>query len=247
LLLVASCAFLSPAPQDNRPETVIPVEDWAPTNAKSYDWLERHNAVVDRVKKGKVDLLLIGDSITHGWGGEPEAGGNRGPGSPLWSKYFAPRNAVNLGFGWDRTQHVLWRFEHGEIDGIRPKAAVIMIGTNNIGVNSTADIVTGVAAVVDSLHAKLPETKVLLLAIFPRGRNSDNRDRQLVAEVNREIAKLNTRPFVTYMDLTDKFIESDGTISSEMMPDALHPTLKGYTIWAEAMEPTLKKLMGEST
>ena len=179
------------------PETVVPVQDLNPTKYHSYDWLARHNAVVERVKKGKVDLLLIGDSITHMWGGEPAEGGNNGPGSGYWDKYFGGRNAVNLGFGWDRTQHVLWRFENGEIDGINPKAAVVMIGTNNIGINPPAEIVLGVKAILDTLQKKLPKTKILLLAIFPRDHDANTKNRQLIAEVNSGIAKFGKRKGVT--------------------------------------------------
>jgi lysophospholipase L1-like esterase len=226
----------------DRPATVIPVEDLAPTQAGSYDWLARHQAVVDRVKKGTVDVILVGDSITHGWGGDPQPGG---PGQELWSKYFGGRNAVNMGFGWDKTQHVLWRFEHGALDGIHPKVAVVMIGTNNIGSDSTADIAAGVTAIVDTLKARTPKTKVLLLAIFPRDQEATGPNRRLVSDVNAKIAPLGKRRGVTYLDLTSIFLEPNGTIAKETMWDALHPTPSGYAKWASAMEPTLAKLLGE--
>lgn len=236
-------AFALSFAQDPLPATVVPVEDLAPTRAGSYDWLKRHEAVVSRVKEGKVDLLLIGDSITHGWGGVPTEG--VGP-NPLWDKYFAKWNTVNLGFGWDRTQHVLWRFEHGEIDGITPKAAVVMIGTNNIGSDSPADIATGVAAILKQLRTKLPQTKILLLGIFPRDREPTSQNRKLVGEVNSRLSSMGSREGpVFYLDLTPKFLEPDGTISREIMRDYLHPTPKGYEIWGDAMAPVLAKLMGE--
>ncbi len=115
----------------------------------------------ERIKKGNVDLLMIGDSITHGW---------EGAGKDVWKKYYEKRNAVNLGIGGDQTQHVLWRLEHGNIDGIRPKLAVLMIGTNNAGCGNPREIAAGVQAIVEKLRTKLPQTKVLVLAIFPRGR-----------------------------------------------------------------------------
>jgi len=233
--------LLNPLFQD-RPATVVPVEDLAPTRAGDYDWLARHEAVVERVKKGKVDLILVGDSITHGWGGDPQPGG---PGQELWEKVFGGRNAVNMGFGWDKTQHVLWRFEHGALEGIRPKVAVVMIGTNNIGSDSAADIATGVTAIVDTLQSKLPKVKVLLLAIFPRDREATGGARKLVAEVNSKIATLGKRKDVTYLDLTSIFMEPDGSISPSIMGDALHPSPAGYLRWAVAMEPTLAKLLGE--
>lgn len=227
------------------PDTVVPAEDLAPTKAGSYNWLERHEGVVRRVKQGKVDLILVGDSITHGWGGEPAEGGNNGNGAKLWDTFFGGRNAVNMGFGWDKTQHVLWRFDHGEIDGISPKAAVVMIGTNNVGSNTTPDIVAGITAIVDKIHVKLPKTKVLLLGIFPRDREPTSKNRQQLAEINKSIADLGKRPWITYMDLTDKFLEPDGTIAQTTMRDYLHPTAKGYETWGRAMEPTLAKLMGD--
>ncbi len=228
--------------QKGLPETVIPVIDEAPTKAKSYDWMARHNAVVSRVKQGNVDLLLIGDSITHMWGGVPQA---PGPGEYLWDKYFGSRNAVNLGFGWDRTQHVLWRLENGEIDGVNPKVAVVMIGTNNLGTNTSDDIATGIDTIVSKLRHKLPKMKILVLGIFPRDQKPDTPMRKQIAEVNAKISILGKERGITYLDLGSKFLERDGTISSEMMGDFLHPTPKGYAIWARAMEPTLAKLFGD--
>jgi beta-glucosidase len=221
------------------PDTVVPAQDLAPMKASSYNWWKRHDGVIKRLHSGKVDLLLIGDSITHMWGGEPtEEGG--GPGNYLWQKYYGSRNAVNEGFGWDRTQHVLWRFDHGELDGIHPKVAVIMIGTNNIGFNKTPDIVAGVQAIVDQVHAKLPGTKILLLAIFPRDPSPTSQTRIQIAEVNKGIAKIRG---VTFLDIGTSFLQPDGTLTREIMPDYLHPSPKGFQIWATAMEPTLSRLM----
>jgi len=243
--LLCLLASVANGQQSSVPDTVKPVIDQAPMDAKSYDWMARHNAVVERVKQGHVDLLLIGDSITHMWGGVPEEQTIHGRGDYLWDKYFGSRNAVNLGFGWDRTQHVLWRFDHGEIDGIKPKVAVVMIGTNNMGTNSTDDIVTGIDTIVSQLRHKLPKTKILLLGIFPRDQKPDTRSRKQIAEVNERISVLGKEKGITYMDLGPKFLEPDGTISAEIMPDFLHPSAKGFGIWARAMEPTLAKLFGD--
>jgi len=241
-LLVSCSAVAAPPQQKGLPETVIPVIDEAPMKAKSYDWMARHNAVVERVKQGNVDLLLIGDSITHMWGGVPQPGG---PGQFLWDKYFGSRNAVNLGFGWDRTQHVLWRLEHGEIDGISPKVAVLMIGTNNLGTNSANDIATGVDTIVSNLRHKLPKMKILVLGIFPRDAKPDTFMRKEIASVNSKISVLGKEKGIVYLDLGSKFLEPDGSISPEMMGDYLHPTPKGFAIWAREMEPTLAKLFGD--
>jgi beta-glucosidase len=191
-----------------------------------------------RVKQGKVDLVFIGDSITQGWEGE---------GKDVWAKFYTPRNAVNLGIGGDQTQHVLWRLDHGNIDGIAPKAAVVMIGTNNSGSKMPSEqTAEGVAAIVKKLREKLPETKILLLAIFPRGANDTDELRKLNQAANATIAKLADDKHVFYLDIGDKFLEPDRTLSKEIMPDLLHLSPKGYTIWAESIEPTLKKLLGEA-
>ena len=199
-------------------------------------WQDRYKAMNQWVKKPNVDLLMIGDSITHGW---------EGSGKDVWNKFYGKRNAVNLGIGGDQTQHVLWRLEHGNIDGIQPKLAVLMIGTNNAGCGNPREIAAGVRAIVEKLRAKLPQTKVLLLAIFPRG--ADNKDslRQVNSKTNEIIAKLADDKNVFFLDIGPKFLAKDGTLSTDIMPDRLHPNAKGYEIWAEAIEPSVKKLMGE--
>ena len=205
-------------------------------------WTLRHNAVNERVKQGNVDLIFIGDSITHSW---------EGAGKELWEKYYAPRNAVNMGFSGDRTQHVLWRLDNGEIDGISPKAAVIMIGTNNSnGNDNTAEeIADGMIAICKKLRKGLPKMKILLLAVFPRGEKpSPQREKNAKAsELAAKIAddKLDPEDMIHYLDIGPKFLEPDKSLSKEIMPDFLHLTPKGYKIWAEAIEPKVKELMGE--
>jgi len=199
-------------------------------------WMQRHNAMNARVKQGNVDLLMIGDSITQGW---------EGPGKKAWGEHLARRNAVNLGIGGDQTQHVLWRLDNGNIEGIKPKLAVLMIGTNNSGSNTSKEIADGVKAIVDKLRAKLPETKVLVLAIFPRGANENDRLRKVNEGANKEIAKLADDTNVFFMDIGPKFLAEDGkTLKREVMPDLLHLNEKSYQTWAEAIEPKVKELMG---
>ncbi len=199
-------------------------------------WMARHNSMNARVAQGNVDMLLIGDSITHGW---------EGAGKAIWEKHYTPRNAVNLGIGGDRTQHVLWRLENGNIEGISPKLAVLMIGTNNAGSNTPEEIADGVQAIVQKLRAELPEMKVLVLAIFSRGPNNDDPRRKVNQGANRIIAELADEKMVFFQDINADFLEPDGTLTREMMPDLLHPKEKGYTVWAEAIEPTVARLMGE--
>ena len=199
-------------------------------------WQARHKLMNERVKKGNVDLLMIGDSITHGW---------EGGGKEVWKKFYEKRNAVNLGIGGDQTQHVLWRLENGNIDGIQPKLAVLMIGTNNAGCGNPQEIAAGVQAIVEKLRAKLPQMKILVLAIFPRGADTKDRLRQVNSKTNEIIAKLADDKNVFFLDIGPKFLDKDGTLPRDIMPDLLHPNAKGYAIWAEAIEPSVKKLMGE--
>lgn len=197
-------------------------------------WMKRHEAMNERVKQGNVDLVFIGDSITQGW---------EGRGKDVWKKFYGERNAVNLGISGDRTQHVMWRLDNGNLAGISPKAAVIMIGTNNSGTNSPEEIAEGVTAIVRQLQEKTPKTQILLLATFPRGANADDKKRQVNEQSNSIVAKLADDDNVTYLDIGKEFLADDGTLSKDIMPDLLHLSERGYTIWAESIEPTLTKLM----
>ena len=203
---------------------------------RSGGWMKRHESFNKRVAEGEVDLILIGDSITHGW---------EGKGKNVWEKFYGKRNAVNLGIGGDRTQHIIWRLDNGNVKKISPKVAVVMIGTNNSGNNSPEEIADGLAAITKQLRAKLPKTKVLLLGIFPRGANKDDGRRQVNGKANDIFKKLADGKGIHYLDIGEKFLEPDGTLSRKIMPDLLHLSVEGYTIWAESIEPTLKKLMGE--
>jgi lysophospholipase L1-like esterase len=199
-------------------------------------WMARHERFNERVREGDVDLIFLGDSITQGW---------EGAGKDVWGRYYGTRKAVNLGIGGDQTQHVLWRLDHGNVDGIKPKAAVVMIGTNNSGGDrSTApEMVDGVTAVMETLRAKLPGTRILLLGIFPRGERF-NDQRGKILQVNQTIQKLDDGDFIRYLDIGHRFLEKDGSLSREIMPDFLHLSPKGYEIWAESIEETLAEMMG---
>ena len=199
-------------------------------------WMNRHNSFNERVKQGNVDLIFIGDSITQGW---------EGAGKNVWAEHYAKRNAVNLGIGGDRTQHVLWRLDNGNIEGIKPKLAVLMIGTNNSNSNTSEQIAAGVKLIVEKLRTKLPETKVLVLGIFPRGPDKDDAKRKVNEGANEIIKKLADDKMVHYLDIGPKFLAEDGTLSRDVMPDLLHLNEKSYRTWAESIEPSVKKLMGE--
>ncbi len=202
-------------------------------------WMGRFYSNVRQSQAGDVDLLLIGDSITHGW----ERGG-----SATFEKYYGHRNAVNLGFGGDRTQHVLWRLIEGDVQDItpNPKVAVIMIGTNNSNSDAPNEIAAGIRAICNTLRGQLPETKILLLAIFPRGRTAGDWRRGTNEATNAMIAELDDGEWIHYLDIGQSFLEPDGDLPESIMPDFLHPNERGYQIWAEAMEPTLAELMGDT-
>lgn len=231
LIAILALVFVAPTLADDaKPnDAVVPVP-------RDGGWMKRHESFNERVKKGNADLLLIGDSITQGW---------EGSGAKVWKEFYEKRNAVNLGIGGDRTQHVLWRLDNGNIEGIKPKLAVLMIGTNNSGSNTSEQIAEGVKAIVEKLRTKLPETKVLVLAIFPRGPNNENKNRQVNAGANAIIAKLADDKNVFYLDIGPKFLDADGNLSKEVMPDLLHLNEKSYRTWAESTEEMVKKLMGE--
>lgn len=209
---------------------------------KEYPWMSvatwngRHEALLKRVKEGNIDLLFVGDSITEGWGN-----------NSVWQKTYAPMKAANIGIGGDTTENVLWRLENGEVEGISPKVAVLLIGTNNFGLegHSPDAVAKGVAAVVQSLRKKLPTTRILLLAIFPRDEKPNTDMRKRIRTVNEQIVKLDDRKNVRFLDIGAKLSNPDGSLSKEVMPDFLHLSEKGYQIWADAMAPLLKEMMGK--
>ncbi len=193
----------------------------------------RTEVVLSRAKEapGDYDIAFIGDSITQGW---------EGAGKNVWQKFYGNRKCINLGVGGDRTQHVLWRFEQGQLAGLKPKATVLMIGTNNSNRddNSEQEILAGVQAVVKQIRERLPETKLLVLGIFPRS-HQFSVQRGKIVQINQALARLADGKDVFYLDFGSQLIEDDGTISKEIMPDYLHLSEKGYQIWAEAIEPEL--------
>ncbi|ACE82897.1 beta-glucosidase Cel3D [Cellvibrio japonicus] len=204
-------------------------------------WLPRHEqklkdkqAILD--KKGQVDLLFIGDSITQGWEKE---------GAEVWKKYYAKRNAFNLGFGGDRTENVLWRLRHGAVDGLDPKLVVLMIGTNNTGhrKENPAGIAAGIQLLLSEIQQRLPNSRVLLLAIFPRDANADGQLRQNNEKTNALIAGLADKRKVFFRNINAQFLAKDGELPVDIMPDLLHPNEKGYAIWAKAIEQDIQSLM----
>jgi beta-glucosidase len=236
LLLSGAALARGPAPTAPVPRTV----KW---------WHTRHAQITERLKQGDVELIFLGDSITAGW---------ERNGADVWQTYYGKRHAVNMGIGGDETGHLLWRLQRSPLDKIKPKVLVLLIGVNNAfrRDHDAAAIAAGVKAVVATLRRRLPRTKILLLGIFPAG-GKPNKVRKKTLAVNRKIKGLADGKRVRYLDIGDRFLEGqsngaggrsgqeDGRISQDVMFDYLHLTEKGYRIWAEALEPTLKELLGE--
>ncbi len=232
ILTLATAAFAQTNLAPALHQCINPV----PREGKGYD---RYLLLNERVKQneGRAGVIFVGDSITEGW---------EGNGKQVWAKYYAPRQALNLGIGSDHTQHVLWRLEHGNLDGLKPKAAVVLIGVNNIpaDTNSPRQVLEGVTAVVNKLREKLPDTKILLLGIFPF-REDFCAQRGKALQVNQALRKLDDGQHVRFLDIGSQFIQPDGTISKDMMRDYLHLSPTGYRLWAEAIEPELAAMLGE--
>jgi lysophospholipase L1-like esterase len=216
------------------PDVAAPKMD-ATTGQPNAPFMAKHEFFVKTAREGKAQVVFLGDSITAGWGGN---------GKTVWEAAFGKWTPANFGIGGDRTQHVLWRIENGELDGIKPKAAVLMIGTNNVSADPADGIARGVEKIVQTIRRKLPETKVLLLAVFPRGEKaSANPAREKLKEVNATIAKLHDGQRVFFLDIGEKFMQPDGSLTKEIMPDFLHLSTAGYQIWADAIMPKLGELM----
>lgn len=201
----------------------------------------RHDQFVEIAKQGAIDLLLMGDSITDWWARA---------GREVFDRFFAGIRVANFGIAGDRTQGVLWRMDNGELEGYSPKLMMLMIGTNNLSArpgstpNTPEEIAEGIAAAVQRYRTRFPEGKVLLLGVFPRGALPASPYREPIRRINAIIAKLDDGRTVRYMDIGERFLAPDGSIPADVMADGLHPTAKGYEIWANAVMPTVREMMG---
>ena len=215
------------------PETVVPEprDNW---------WMNRHAEKLQEVeeKKHEIDLVLIGDSITHFMD-------DRVPG--LVQQTFPGMTHLNLGYSADRTENVLWRLQHGEIDGLSPKLTMIMIGTNNTGHRSdpAEATVEGIRLIVEEVCRRMPQTKVLLLSVFPRGATPEDGHRKRNEEINAMLPSLADNHTVFHLNINDKFLDADGGLSKEVMPDLLHPNAAGYQVWLDAVKPTVDEILAE--
>ena len=221
-----------------------------PKAKRKNAWHKRYDAKLKQIAdyKNDVDMVWIGDSITHYWDTDALKNKRKFGGLATYNKYFSKYKVINLGYGGDRTQHALWMAAKSPyLNNIKPKMVMVMIGTNNIARNraTPAAAAAGVTKVVEALRARLPETKILLFAVFPREASAKHIYRQHIKDINAVISKLADDKNVFYCDITDKFLDKNGTLSRSIMPDLLHPNDAGYEIWAQAMMPYVEKFVGK--
>ena len=219
--------------------SAIPTEPRTPESAVTPVEKSRHNDFMRQIKAahGDFDFVLVGDSITDGW---PKKGADS-------YARFAPWKPLDLGVSGETTEEVLWRLLNGELDGIHPKVVMIMIGTNNIGHYGDEKpewVAAGIKKIIETVRAKQPQAKILLLAIFPRAASPNDSLRQKNDQVNAMLPALADSKNVFFMDIGPKFLDPQGNLSKEIMPDLLHPNDQGYRIWIEAVGPKLQELIG---
>ena len=200
--------------------------------APRNEWFVKFQSNLDATKGHHYDLLFEGDSITDFW---------QTKGKEVWDRHFGQLNPVDFGISGDRTENVLWRLQEGQVDGMDPKLIVLMIGTNNTAKSSVDQIVDGIKAIVAQYLQRCPDSHLLLLGVFPRSAKATDTIRAKISAINTEIAHLDDGKRVTYLDIGQKFLQPDGTLTAEIMPDFLHPSAKGYEIWADAIQPIVDK------
>ena len=222
-------------PQDN--SAVVPVPH---LERDSYNWDQRHAQVLQVQRTLDPEVVLIGDSITHFWAGPPVAAQQRGPKS--WAATFGDHRVLNMGFGWDRTQNVLWRLDHGEMDSTHPRVVVLNIGTNNFSQtahareNAPAEIAEAIGDICHRVHAKAPAARLIVMGVFPRGFSPQDPFRAKITALNQILSKqLAGQPLTTFLDISDQLAAADGSISRSILSDGTHPAEAGYAIWGKAL------------
>jgi lysophospholipase L1-like esterase len=235
--------FIAWADREFRRPAHFPAD--VPVSRTDANSLLAHTQLLEKARKGHIDVYFEGDSITRRWGATdyPDMLAN-------WKQNFFGWNAADFGWGADTIQNVLWRLDNGELDGVNPKVIVLLIGTNNVGntvpVNGdddrVADITRGLQAVLRVLQTKAPSATIITTAIFPR--NDNKAVLPAIDRINDQLSKLADGKKIRYLNINDKLADSSGNLFDGMMGDKLHPTVKGYQVWADALKPVLTELLG---
>ena len=199
----------------------------------------QHQGFMNIATNSDFDIMFLGDSITDLWNVEADPQGNPG-GKRVFNKYLGDVKVANFGISGDTTQGVLWRLQNGEGKGHKPKAVMLMIGTNNTGGSSGAEIAEGIGAIILELRNDFPDAKIMLLAIFPRGSGPGDSNRRKCEEANKIIAKLDDQKHIFFTNINSKFLDDKGGLIGFRTSDHLHPTDVGFDIWASSVAPTLK-------
>jgi lysophospholipase L1-like esterase len=199
-----------------------------------------HQQLLEKAKKGGIDIYFEGDSITRRWGATdyPQFLEN-------WKQNFFGWNAADFGWGADNIQNILWRLQNGELDGVNPKIIVLLAGTNNVGGGAgndalVADITAGLKAVIDTMRAKAPDAVIIATGIFPRGPASF----ATITKINANVAAMCDGKKLRYLDVNDKLADKNGQLLEGMAADGLHPTVKGYQVWADGLKPIFTEILG---
>ncbi|SDD97493.1 Lysophospholipase L1 [Dyadobacter soli] len=198
----------------------------------NYDWEKRHSEILELNSKNSPTTVVIGNSITHFWGGLPK--GPRAVGESSWSGTFG-KNSVNMGYGWDRIENVLWRIYHGELDGFKPKQILINIGTNNLGLNSDEEIAAGWIQLIEAIKYRQPQAQIVMMGIYPR-----RQQEQRVVALNEQLARITGEADVLFINPGKVFLKADGKIDESLFSDGLHPNEKGYSLLGNAIKPFVK-------
>ena len=241
-LALGAAAFLPPRLAAQAPPRVAADRPVERTDANSRT---AHAQLVDKVQRGRIDVYFVGDSITRRWGALDYAALLQN-----WTDNFHGWHAANFGWGGDTTQNILWRLQNGELAGVAPKVFVLQAGTNNVAAAAAspdrdavvADVTRGITAIVDLLRGHAPDATIIVTAIFPRSDNTALMP--AIDAINTNLAGLAGRPGVRFLTINDRLTDRDGRLSAEVMPDGLHPSLKGYQVWADALKPMLVELLG---
>jgi beta-glucosidase len=216
-------------------QSVFAAHPWEPEARNDNWWKEKHEAFLTETKKDAqtIKIIFYGDSITEGW---------KGSGQEVWKEYYSTRNAVNYGIGGDLTQHLIWRINNGEVEGLHPKLVILKIGTNNLGSANDEDIAKGVKQVIEDLQKKLPSAKVLLLGILPRG-DANNAYEPRIKHINSIIKTYADGNKVKFLDMGPSFEDASGHIHENLyVPDKLHLSKEGYSVWAKTMDELFRKM-----